>query len=481
MNGLSLEQAKVSLEQYENRFTWEMKHKTEFVGSVIGVTAGVAAEIFCFVSVITIKDPDAQPGRALPWALGLAFGGLGAGFAAFGLICLAGWILTSRKVNAIQKYRLGLDKFYNNANAMLENGSIAPLMKLVDTEAAQELIGPMNFSQLFAARRALGNIKFAELVGGVKQFAHGLWKQILEAPTAPEALQKYLSSGNVKKLQIKNPEMWAGLRDVAGKIVDEHLFPGLETESQSSETIAIKIGEKTIALNKELLAKNCPYFKDQQAADLTEDAQALNVDIVPLLEMLAGKKRGYSPDLIPFASRFKVEKMESVLDTLLTLNTFDMSLDERCAIVSNYPGYPKLREHLIQTLLNRALTEENLDEMCGFAAKLNSPEIKEKLQAYSLEQLNKALKDNPMNYKVWLDRAFSVELTCGQIHQKLTGLNATNFRAQFEIAKEFKSKGYSQLERDCLNYCQQFPAEIKAHLPWKIEEMPKEVADVIFN
>ncbi len=596
-SGLTLKQAKVCLEQYENRFSREMKDKTEFLGSVIGVTAGVAAEIFCLVSLIRIKDPDAQPGRFIASILGVAgFGGLGAGFAAFGLISLAGWILTSRKVNAVKQFQLGLGKFYQDGKAELERASIAPLMKLVDAQAAKELILPMNFAQLFEAEKALGNKRFSSLIAGVKNFSHGLWRQILEI--SPESLQTHLSCENVKREQLNYPEMWVGLSDLvkddakARAVVEQHLFPALETESQSGETLKVRIGEKVSEWNKELLCKNSGYFRavcgggwsEGQTGEIDLTEVAKYADIAPFLDILSGKKTSFSDEtliqLIPLIDYFQVGKMMPVLDNLFVMNYFELSFEERCEIAGNFAAYKNLREHLITTLLNRAVTEENFDEMAVFAAKLSPPEVKEKavtedevpvaaklsppevkekaviedgvpvaaklsppevkekavtedevpvaaklsppevkekaviedevpvaaklsppevkekaviedevpvaakvtslqvkekLQAYALEQLNKAL--HPMNYKVWLDRAFSMDLTCEQIHKALSDLDVANFRAQYEIGREFKTKGYSQLESECFEFCSRHLSDLKANWLWDIEEMPDEIAD----
>ncbi len=470
MIGLTVESTKHCLDEYENRFSQDTRVRTEVLGAIIGVITGVACEVFAILNLIAL--PRESVGLPVFRAImGVEFGWIG-GFAVFGCAIGVGKYLTARKIDALKQFRLGLDKFYHGA-AELENSTVSALLKMVDTQAAKELAEPMNFNQLYAARRVLGNKKFAQVITGVNQSAHELWRQILEVSPAPEAVRKYLSCDNVKRLQNKNPELWVGLRDFVGFGVDEYLFPNLETESQSKETLVIKIGEKRIELNKELLAKNCPYFEGRQEVDLTEDAKALNVDIVPLLEFLAGKKRGYSPDLIPFASHFRVEKMETVLDTLLVMNHFDMSLEERCAIVSKYPGYPKLREHLIRMLRNREITDANFEEMCGFAKKLSCYDIKRELQEYALKKLK--IPDSS-----WLERALSLDVTCEKIHKQLPDLSAANFSIQYEIGMKLKELGYSELANNCLEFCRQSPSEVRGHLTWKIEEMPDEVVEILF-
>lgn len=128
------------------------------------------------------------------------------------------------------------------------------------------------------------------------------------------------------------------------------------------------------------------------------------------------------------------------------------------------------RANAVSAMMNRKLTEENFDEMAEFAEKFQSYQVKGRLQDFVLDKLNKLETG-------WLEKGFALSIDDRCIRRALPALEPGNFRTLYEIANKLKTPDF---KAECLAYFKGHQEEIKEQCLWKIEEMPAELAALLF-
>jgi hypothetical protein len=348
--GLNIDNIRPIIEAYRGRLNGRIKIVGELLGStaaLVTFAASMAIGIFGMIIFLSNSPTSIVLGYAFCAAVAMIGFSTAVGFGVSRLVNSHFPTNYNWKFSEMEE----AIRAKNGADFISYKSDIATLLYAVDSTAKSALISKMNFSQMHAACKCLGEATFLDSIKEVKSEEAVLWRDVLwikNSNPTPQQLQKMLHERS--SIINERHEVWAELHHFfADK--PEHLkvlydsFSKITSEPVEG-TIKIRSGEMSKEYDAQILLSKSEFLnarrrvegfvKDLVMPDETDE------NIFRYFDFLAGNFTIQSKqdvlELLPYAHYFSDTKTRDMIGAILMLYESELSDEEHEEIVSEF--YP---------------------------------------------------------------------------------------------------------------------------------------------
>lgn len=429
-----------------------------------------------------------------------------------------GWIVTAPLVGGITFGIVELTRWKKEKNLKLlkdelqsqyeETGLVAKkdiirLLQKTDKVCQQNLISAMNFEQLSAAKQAVGERRFKQLISSVDQEQHKQWLTILSLTekTDSEELVMKLKSRDFKQISKANPHFANELQERLKTTENPEVCAILHNYWLSSLDGASRSGDPTIQVtinNRETLVVNTRLLEEYTGLKLPPNG-VLRYDnvIAPetfklCLKLLSHYNHGKIEldknqviELCQYARFFNAPKLLRALENYMMNHQASFFEHDIEAIIVSCPEFTRLKTRIEDFHLNQKPTRENWIYLANKAKAIESDRLKEKCLAYAQEQIHEALtthavpiRDTLFWFKHYQQTAGIKSDTYQIFREALIKKQAIKtIRQLYELAVQGNDE---VLHESCLAFFRSHIQSIKDQAVWKIGTTPDEVSEILY-
>lgn len=322
MNPVYLKGSDLLLQLSEQKKRAERKYEKITIACAIVVSVAVAITTLALSiwSMVTIplvltevlrkgkvvKIMAAAPGYELREILSII--GFTVGYLACGA---AAGFLTYGIGKAISKYKIHqFQKFVDKTGSILQpeervsGKQLAEILPKADAETGKNLIAKMDFPQLFAAKKILGEHKFRQLLfknDQANQTQHTQWRELLSIDfTASHNSIAKIQQLDIQALEEQNPLIRAAafdqlqkMRNITSRLVVASAWMRRVSQNPEDEQIKLRIvdtrnskNEETLLLSRSLIENNSRFFQVLSRCPDEEAFEEIRVDDVASVKQL---------------------------------------------------------------------------------------------------------------------------------------------------------------------------------------------------
>lgn len=471
----------------------------------ISIIAGIIFEAFAikyFVSAVT-ATPEI-PLKLVASILGLIFGGVSGGFLTYFLIIGIKSAAVAYKTNQLAKVMLPIKNRYEE-KGLLDQSDISNVINIADGQSLNDLLEKMNLQQLLYARKAMGAKQFTQQIAKHQQEQFQILSLILSLRDQnTESIINTLNKKQVKLIVAQCPLITPLIREQLFhrtepqlKTFVENYFLNETKKEGASETINISVGEQLYETTVEAIEQHCktyknmveslgrpkdgkynftPWLKEYSQTQLSHFFQFLNQKPLKLskTEFL---------DLLPIFSQLEVTP--GLVENYAFSNIDLFEPEDLIKITTYIPECLKLKEYVLMKVASYKLSEDNWKSTLVIAKNVSDSELISKCKNFAKQKIISELKHVPLNLEMALSMTTEYVETCldEDFQVDLASVVSLEFQKSdlkgiYEYAKAANNE---PLLAEVKDYCKINSEEIRKNLPWKFEEIPEDLAELIYS